>query len=128
MTRHRQVGLKKIGINRQILPIFVIDILLQIRQVRCHSPQTFQDLPAQSLKQLALSVQVFLCTKLLTTHISMKIDQTQNLSRNVKNKYHAYQVTQVSNMSNFGVRNKNSLGVFPTRSQCSLSLQRFDSH
>ena len=42
--------------------------------------------------------------------------------------YHAYQVTQVSNMSNFGVRNKNSLGVFPTRSQCSLSLQRSDSH
>ena len=40
----RQVGLEKVGINGQILPIFIIDILLQISQISCNPSQAFQNL------------------------------------------------------------------------------------
>ena len=128
MTRHRQVGLKKIGINRQILPIFVIDILLQVCQVRCHSPQTFQDLPAQSLKQLALTFQVFYAPN-FSQHVYQRKLIRLKTCQEMSKTYQAFQVTQVSNVSTFGVRKKNSIrsfsntfSVFSASSAFSFSL------
>ena len=40
----RQVGLKQVRIDGQVLPVLIVDILLQVCQISSNSAQALQDL------------------------------------------------------------------------------------